>query len=471
MVAVSLLGLAGFAAGPASGIVASTPSAADAARYALSVAPEEDRNAWRWRLAVMESAAGRHAEALGIVAVISAADPARGEAAEVRRLRARALLATGRPAAALDVLGARLMAEDRDVTALRTRALSALGRHKDVLALPAIPDVAAQMARLRAAVLTDDSEAIRRALAATRNIAVPRHLAERAYWQGRLALRRGDVSTARRHFRAVEATVHPEAAVRARLGQIDVGLQDGTLAPAAALSRLTRLGERWRGGSTGDMRLYRTARLAAQNGDVKRVLATLTDLTTSDSPAVRELAARHGRDMLARALADPRRPVAMRFEIYWGARHQLPMGPDGDRRSAALAAELAEAGHGSQAALLYKHLLTDRLKDAARPPLAATLARLHLSSAHPEKALRALSQVRAEPVSDDLRLALARLEAAALADLGRHDEALAVLAADDRSEADRIRERIAWAQRLVMTAKIGKGRRLQPGERQPQVIR
>ena len=82
------------------------PSAADtrAVWQALSIAPDAERAAWRWRLARDYAARGLYAEADGVLRALAADTPERADTRAYRLLHAEVLTAIGEAEAALTLL-------------------------------------------------------------------------------------------------------------------------------------------------------------------------------------------------------------------------------------------------------------------------------------------------------------------------------------------------------------------------------
>jgi hypothetical protein len=84
-------------------------------------------------------------------------------------------------------------------------------------------------------------------------------------------------------------------------------------------------------------------------------------------------------------------------------------------------------------------------RDKARG--AAQLALLRLFDRHPEEALKALDIAVDKDLPAELLRQRQQLRARALAELGRNDEALAILGGDTSRDADRLRADIYWRAR------------------------
>jgi hypothetical protein len=94
-----------------------------------------------------------------------------------------------------------------------------------------------------------------------------------------------------------------------------------------------------------------------------------------------------------------------------------------------------------------QHQVLYRLEGPAQAQVATRLAMIRLLDNKPAEALEVLRMTRQEVMLDDLRLQRNRIEARALIDLNRLDEALALLEEDPSPAADILRSDIYWVGR------------------------
>ena len=151
---------------------------------------------------------------------------------------------------------------------------------------------------------------------------------------------------------------------------------------------------------------------------------------------------------------DPVEAVA----IFYQYQHLAPIGADGDRMIRRLADRLIAFDLLDPAAELLQHQVSSRLREPlARARVATDLAIVYLMDRRYEDALNAIRTSRVaglpEAVVDERYL----LEARALSELGRHDQALELISADQSEAANRLRADVAWTRRDWATA----GRRLE----------
>jgi hypothetical protein len=97
-----------------------------------------------------------------------------------------------------------------------------------------------------------------------------------------------------------------------------------------------------------------------------------------------------------------------------------------------------------QAAELLQYQVDHRLQGAARAQVASRLAVIYLMNHKPDRALATLNSTRSGELPTELRNQRMLLEARALADTGRPDVALEVIANIEGREATRLRSDILW---------------------------
>ncbi|MGB3722640.1 MAG: hypothetical protein WA979_07460, partial [Pacificimonas sp.] len=409
-------------AGPAAARAGDVASAL----HALSLAPPEARTGWRWTLARLYAADSRFEEASGVLTVLAAEDPERGAAHDVRLAFATALLETGRPKAALATIDGPAFDGLNTACIVRTRALSALGNHEAALAQPSCPDLKASLARLRAAMLSQDAPQARATLAALPLALPPRAKGETSYWRGRLAQLAKDHDLARRHFRAAKRGAHSGAALRAHVRLVELDHGDRLIDSGEALARLENVRHEWRGGAAEDLLLSHMARLSLENADPASAIALLSELSAHGGDSIRKRANAKASMLYRKMLGEPAgMSVSVRFAAFWAGRDHLPAGPQGDRMVSALLDDLESAGRMDQAANLLAHQAERRLTGAARDMALERLARIYLRQGKAKRAAMLLRSLSARSAD------LLRLEAEVLIALGRLDEAEAKLADDD----------------------------------------
>jgi len=110
-----------------------------------------------------------------------------------------------------------------------------------------------------------------------------------------------------------------------------------------------------------------------------------------------------------------------------------------------LADRLVELDLLDQASEILSYQMDKRVTGAARSTVAARLAMIALMNGKPVDALSALTKTRLIELPTDVKRARLLLEAKALSDLSRTDQALELLEAERGPEVDRLRADIVWS--------------------------
>ncbi len=428
--------------------VAGDAPAPTAALQALSIAPESQRPQWRWRLARDYAAAGLYAEADGVLAVLAADTPARAETAAFRLLRAEIFTAIGEPEKALAAL---------DTPALNTpaaclqrlAAAAKLRRHAEVAAaqrcaMPALQGLPGEarahylMAAIRAYADAGDMASAAALLRGLEGLS-PQQQGEAEFWRG-VTLRSDQPEAALKHFRRAAKGANPIAALRAEVAAAEMEVASGRVSAKDALTRLDRLGNRWRGGAAERELLMAVGKLRDASGDVPGAFAawsTAAEGFPIDAPTVRQRLS----DRLQDTAALPPAQALALFQTY---PNYAPQGTDADATVRQLAERLAGAGRVAEAVGLLEHQVAHRLEGTARASVGVRLAELLVASGNPERALAILASTRAA-LPADLDQRRRQAEAAALIGTGDVAGAVRLLGGIEGRRADMLRAEAAWA--------------------------
>lgn len=133
--------------------------------------------------------------------------------------------------------------------------------------------------------------------------------------------------------------------------------------------------------------------------------------------------------------------------LFYDFKEFLPIGRRGDEITRLLADRLVELDLLDQASEILKYQMDRRLSGAARSTVAARLAMIYLMNGKSADAVRALNTTRLVELPADVKRARLLLEAKALSDLSRTDQALEMLEAERGTEIDRLRADIYWTGR------------------------
>ncbi|MFM9977361.1 MAG: hypothetical protein ACKVOP_04860 [Sphingomonadaceae bacterium] len=234
-----------------------------------------------------------------------------------------------------------------------------------------------------------------------------------------------------------------EQRLDAELSVIEDAARNGPLSPEAT-ARLRQIRFIWRRGDL-ELRALRLSYAEAQRAHDPR--ATLDAGATlfryfGGGPDRLTLVAELRATLAATLAPGNPMPLDQVAGLYWDYRDLTPAGADGDLLVTQLADRLQAAGLYERAAELLDHQLHTRMRDIAQGPLSARVATLFILAGKPKRALAAIRDTEGNTYPDDMRFARHRVEAVALDQLGRANEALAVL--QDVPDGELIRGELHW---------------------------
>jgi hypothetical protein len=230
----------------------------------------------------------------------------------------------------------------------------------------------------------------------------------------------------------------------------------GALAEGEATESLERLSLDWRGGAFERELNLALGRRRLADGDLKgglRMLGlVLAHHADSDAALVAEeaIAAVLPGLLAAGSPLDPKGAAQLFFEYVEFA----PAGREGDALIRTAAEKLSALGLYRQAAQLLDHQAFKRLRGRERSLVAIELAELHLRAGAPGDALAALRATRLAGLEEDANARRRRIEAKALAALGRTEEALALLSAAAAAGDLLLRAEVNWSRRAWAAAAV-----------------
>ncbi|WP_293801666.1 hypothetical protein [uncultured Bosea sp.] len=218
-----------------------------------------------------------------------------------------------------------------------------------------------------------------------------------------------------------------------------------------AIARLETVSVIWRGGRLEIEALAELGRLYAdqQRWRDAFMVARRANENFPDDPLTRRM-----HDETAQRFAElfggsglGKLPRIEALALFYDFKEFLPIGRRGDEITRLLADRLIELDLLDQAAEILKYQMDRRLTGAARSTVAARLAMIDLMNGKPADAVRALTATRLVELPADVKRARLLLEAKALSDLSRTDQALEMLEAERGPEIDRLRADIYWTGR------------------------
>jgi hypothetical protein len=476
--------LPGFAAElaqrpPLTGVGAWTPLAEAEAWRRLSAAPNPQRQAVRWDYARSLIAAERGPEALGVLEVMRQDDPDLGMVDAWRLAHGAALTQLGRSEDAMGELDMPGLRANPEACLWRLRALAQEGLAEQALAQldcagPALASPRGAPFVLAAARAGVEGGAPDKALHWLSWL--PDRDPAANLLRARAGQALGHPDEARLRYARVVQSGDPVERMEARLSKLEGDVARGAIRPEAALKELDAIRYSWRGDGIEERALRLSYRLADARGDLSGTLSAgaalvrfhdVADLGPEFLPGLRA--------KLTAAL-DPARKLALdkAAGLYWDYRDLAPNGAEGDLMASQLAARLQQAGLYERAADLLSYQLTQRAGDLARGPLSARVAGLYILAGRPERALRTLRETDDPGLPDAMIAERKRVEAAALTQVGRAEEAMAVLQdlpGTSALQAEILWQRREWARYATLSAgALPKGRVLDPVA-QAQVLR
>jgi len=278
---------------------------------------------------------------------------------------------------------------------------------------------------------------------------LPRSLAARVvYNQGALARDSRKLDDAVRIWKGLTKGKDAYNAARAEFALIELGLQQETIKPDEAIERLDRLRYRWRGDDLELSVLRRLGQLYLAKNDYRHGLSVLRTAVTyfPNKDKVKDVA--HMMTDAFRKLhlggAADALPPLRALSLYDDFRELTPAGAEGDLMIQRLADRLVAVDLLDRAASLLAHQVRYRLKGEDRARVGAKLALINLLDRNPKGALAALRNSFQPNLPYDVEDDRRRIRAKATMELGRYEDAIALLAGDVSRDADLLRANIYW---------------------------
>lgn len=248
--------------------------------------------------------------------------------------------------------------------------------------------------------------------------------------------------------------------VRARYALATMLLERNEISLQDAIDRLEPLRVAWRGDQFEVNLLSLLGELYETSDQPREALRIYRELLTYFPQRKENLQiAAHMADMFAELFneggADDMQPLDA-LALYYEFRDLTPVGDQGDRMVRNLADRLVAIDLLDRAADLLDHQVRFRSSGEERSRLGAQLALIYLLNRQPKQALDILEVTGFGRNPEKLQETRALLTARALADLGEHDRALALLDGNLTHDSEILKLRIFWEQRkwkdVVQTA-------------------
>lgn len=269
-----------------------------------------------------------------------------------------------------------------------------------------------------------------------------------AYLDGKLNEKIGELQVAKQQYEAAEAGSSRLYATLATRERLELQHQLGEITTADLTESLEQLRYRWRGDEIELSILHRLADLYMDQNNYGDALRTLK-LAASyfrDDPGVESVAGRMNEvfaELFLNGKADDLSPITA-IALFDEFSDLLPPGNRGDEMIRRLADRLVSVDLLDQAALLLERQVEFRLAGPDQARVGGRLALVHLINRQPDKALQVLQDTNAPQLTRELQASRRRLQARALTELGRPDEAIVLLGADMSEESKQLRAEIYW---------------------------
>ena len=269
-----------------------------------------------------------------------------------------------------------------------------------------------------------------------------------AFLRGHLLKRKGENDAALALWHKVIETGDRRSRAKASFTVINVLLELGRINRAEAINRFEALRFAWRN-DVFEFDLYRRlAQLYTETKDLRRALDALRRAVIQfndieGAEALTQEMTRLFKQFHLDGVADTLPPIAA-LSVYQEFRELMPPGKEGDNVIHKLVDRLVSADLLAEAADLLNYQIGFRAKGARKAAAGARLAEILLTDRNPARAIEALRNSRVPKTSERLAARRRLLEVRSLADLGKADEALKMLAKDDSADADKLRAAILW---------------------------
>ena len=274
------------------------------------------------------------------------------------------------------------------------------------------------------------------------------HKARLQYSLGLLARANGDLDGAEAFWRQSRDSGDPFSGARSELALINLGMKQEIVTRDQAIDRLERLRYRWRGDELELNVLETLGNHYLEKGEYSKGLLRLRVAMSyfPENKRTVDIAKRMTktfRKLFLDGEADKLQPLTS-LAIFDEYRELTPAGPDGDFMIGRLADRLVDVDLLDRATDLLSHHIRFRLKGVKKSEAGTKLALVHLINQKPREALRTLRSTFSPGLSQNNQDDRRRIRAKAMFELGKNEEAIALLAGDVSIAADQLRADIYW---------------------------
>jgi len=428
--------------------------------YELSLQLPEDRNDVRWRIARYYLAHGRASECLGILEMMLLDDPLLEQNTDFIAVRGVANFKQGRLEAAARDLSSRELEAEQDAELWRTLVSEAKGEYEDALEFyrkgrdvmgtyDEHDRAEIELAVIRAAIETGDLELAQRELDLINGLNLNvSQVSEQVFQQARIAEMQGQYEIAFEQYDTLSDAPERWLAARARYSRVKYGLQNGDLNTADAIDQLERLRYAWRGDRFEAQLLDDLAGHYFQAKQYEEGLEAL-QLAISYHPDIaneKRMLLRQQyvfKQLFLENRADEMTPIAA-ISLFNKFTHLTPLGSEGDLLVRRLSQRLVSVDLLGRAAEVLDYQVRVRTEGAARAQIAANLAKIYIMDQKPDLALEILRATREPRLPQDIATNRRHVEARALVEQSRFEEAEVLLENDQSANAEILRADIYW---------------------------
>ena len=274
------------------------------------------------------------------------------------------------------------------------------------------------------------------------------HQARLTYSLGLLARANGNLDSAEAFWRLSRDSGDPFSGARSELALINLGIKQEIVTRDQAIERLERLRYRWRGDELELNVLETLGNHYLDKGEYSKGLLRLRSAMSyfpknKRSVDIAKRMTNTFRKLFLDGEADKLQPLTS-LAIFDEYRELTPAGPDGDFMIGRLADRLVDVDLLDRATDLLSHHIRFRLKGVKKSQAGTKLALVQLINKKPREALQTLKFTYNPGLSQNNQDDRRRIRAKAMFELGKNDEAIALLAGDVSIAADQLRADIHW---------------------------
>jgi len=271
---------------------------------------------------------------------------------------------------------------------------------------------------------------------------------ERELAHARLLAAEDRYKTAKPIFAALKQSGDDRIAANAIYEDIKAAIDARVMSRTKGIETLEELRFRWRGDALEMKTLRKLGALYFAGGQWRE---GLEKLRVASLYFPNDDLARQAQDDMRNAFeslflkgkADKIPPIEA-LSLFYDFIDLTPIGPNGDEMIRRMTERLTNVDLLGPASALLAYQVNKRLDGVARAQVAARLAMLYLMDHKPEKALETLRNTTLSGLPDDVNHQRMMLEARALAQMKRYDQALDLVSVDTSEDAKKLQADIAW---------------------------